>query len=386
MATKGKSTKYVYYFGGKQSEGKVTMKTILGGKGANLADMCTIGLPVPPGFTVTTEACDLYYKIGKEKLFKLLESQVGASLKKLEKSTGKTFGHGANPLLVSVRSGAAASMPGMMDTVLNLGLNPETVEAMIKLTGNERFVLDSYRRFIQMFGDVVLGVEHHDFEHELDAVKKAKKVTEDTDLDTNDLRVVVARYKALVKKQTRKPFPDDPMAQLYAGINAVFGSWNNPRAIKYRELSDIRGLLGTAVNVQSMVTETPEQTPLRALRSHVTHPQAKTNISTVNTSSTPKAKTWLQVSVPHSRSPLRDHANGPPHRALRKRNAKRTSRPFRKRCLDRSRNWTPSAPSLKSITATCRTLSSPLKMEHSTCCRRVAANAPRLPRSKSRLT
>jgi pyruvate, orthophosphate dikinase len=253
MATKAKTTKYVYYFGAKQSEGKVTMKTILGGKGANLADMCTIGLPVPPGFTVTTEACDLYYKIGKEKLFKLLESQVGTSLKKLEKATGKTFGHGANPLLVSVRSGAAASMPGMMDTVLNLGLNPETVEAMIKLTGNERFVLDSYRRFIQMFGDVVLGVEHHDFEHELDAVKKAKKVTEDTDLDTNDLRIVVARYKALVKKQTRKAFPDDPMAQLYAGINAVFGSWNNPRAIKYRELSDIRGLLGTAVNVQSMV-------------------------------------------------------------------------------------------------------------------------------------
>ena len=253
MAKSKRATKYVYSFGGGKSEGKASMKVLLGGKGANLAEMAELGLPVPAGFTVTTEGCDQYYKAGKKKFFASIEGEVAAALKRLEKSTGKTFGKGPKPLLVSVRSGAAVSMPGMMDTVLNLGLNPETVAAMIKLTGNERFVMDSYRRFIQMFGDVVMGVPHHDFEHELTAVKKAKKAKQDTDLDADALKEVVARYKALVKKKTGKSFPNDPMKQLYAGIDAVFGSWNNPRANKYRELNDIRGLLGTAVNVQTMV-------------------------------------------------------------------------------------------------------------------------------------
>jgi len=248
-----KAKKYVYSFGGGKSEGKASMKMLLGGKGANLAEMAELGLPVPPGFTVTTEGCDQYYKIGKKKFFATIEKEVEAALKKLEKITGKTFGKGPHPLLLSVRSGAAVSMPGMMDTVLNLGLNPDTAAAMVKLTGNERFVMDSYRRFIQMFGDVVMGVPHHDFEHELDAVKKAKKVKLDTDLNAEDLKEVIKRYKAIVKKKTGKAFPNDPMAQLYAGIDAVFGSWSNPRAIKYRALNDIRGLLGTAVNVQTMV-------------------------------------------------------------------------------------------------------------------------------------
>jgi len=248
-----KATKYVYVFGGKNSEGKASMKMLLGGKGANLAEMADLGLPVPPGFTLTTEACDAYYTMGKKKLFETVAPQVEAALKKLEAATGKTFGCGPKPLLLSVRSGAAVSMPGMMDTVLNLGLNAETVQAMIDLTGNERFVLDSYRRFIQMFGDVVMGVPHHDFEHELDAVKKAKRKKLDTDLTADDLRVVVERYKKVVKRDTGKDFPEDPMEQLYAGVDAVFGSWNNPRAIKYRQLNDIRGLLGTAVNVQTMV-------------------------------------------------------------------------------------------------------------------------------------
>lgn len=248
-----KKPKFVYFFGKGKSEGKASMKNLLGGKGANLAEMAGLGLPVPPGFTITCEACAEYYKVGKEKFFKMIEGEVATQLKKLENMTGKTFGKGPNPLLVSVRSGAAVSMPGMMDTVLNLGLNEETVKAMIDLTGNERFVMDSYRRFIQMFGDVVLGLEHHDFEHALDSVKKAKKVANDTDLTTDDLKEVIKRYKAVVKKGTGKNFPENPMDQLKEGINAVFASWNNPRAIKYCQINDIRGLLGTAVNVQAMV-------------------------------------------------------------------------------------------------------------------------------------
>lgn len=251
MAVKEK--KFVYFFGGGDSEGTADMRALLGGKGANLADMASLGLPVPPGMTITTEACAEYGQIGRDKLFKKIEKQVKDALAKLEKTTGKTFGKGPNPLLVSVRSGAAASMPGMMDTILNLGLNDATVKAMVKLTGNERFVLDSYRRFIQMFGDVVLNVEHDEFEHALAAAKKAKKVTLDTELDAADLKKLVVEYKKLVKKVTKKDFPEDPMEQLWCAIQAVFDSWDNPRAIRYRQLNDIRGLLGTAVNVQAMV-------------------------------------------------------------------------------------------------------------------------------------
>lgn len=251
--TKKKAKKYVYTFTSKRTEGNSSFKQLLGGKGANLAEMSDLGLPVPPGFTLTTEACDAYYTLGKEKLFKLIEVQVNKALAEIEKDTGKTFGKGKNPLLLSVRSGAAVSMPGMMDTVLNLGLNSETVESMIKLTKNERFVMDSYRRFIQMFGNVVMGVPHHDFEAELELVKKARKTTLDTDLTVSDLKEVIERYMKVVKRDTGEKFPTDPTDQLYQAVNAVFGSWNNPRAIKYRDLNDIRGLIGTAVNVQTMV-------------------------------------------------------------------------------------------------------------------------------------
>jgi len=246
-----KKAKYVYFFGGGKSEGKAAMKELLGGKGANLAEMCSLGLPVPSGFTISTETCDAFYKLGR-KYPAELAGQIDANIKKVEKFTGKTFGRGPRPLLVSVRSGAAVSMPGMMDTVLNLGLNDETLQAMIDLTGNERFVWDSYRRFMQMFGDVVLGIEHHNFEHALDKVKKARKAATDTDLDVEGLRDVVAAYKAVYKK-ARKSFPQSAREQLQAAVDAVFGSWNNARAIKYRDLNDIRGLLGTAVNVQEMV-------------------------------------------------------------------------------------------------------------------------------------
>ena len=247
------SKKYVYFFGKGNSEGDASMKQILGGKGANLAEMASLDLPVPPGFTITTEACAEFGTIGKDKFFAMTRDEINAQLAKLQEVTGKTFGSGPNPLLLSVRSGAAASMPGMMDTVLNLGLNNETVQAMIDLTGNERFVLDSYRRFIQMFGDVVLGVEHHNYETILQAAKDKKGVALDTDLNVEDLKELVADYKAMVKKETGHDFPQDPMEQLYRGIQAVFDSWTNPRAIKYRQLNDIRGLLGTAVNVQAMV-------------------------------------------------------------------------------------------------------------------------------------
>jgi pyruvate,orthophosphate dikinase len=246
-----KAPKYVYFFGGGKAEGKAAMKALLGGKGANLAEMSSIGLPVPPGFTLTTEACDQYYQQG-EKWPRGLDAQVDANIAKLEKLTGKTFGTGPNPLLVSVRSGAAVSMPGMMDTVLNLGLNDETLQALIDLTGNERFAWDAYRRFMQMFGDVVLGMEHHDFEHALDTVKKKRKAKLDTDLCVDGLKEVVKGYKKVYKK-SGKSFPQDAREQLADAIDAVFGSWNNPRAIKYRQLNDIRGLLGTAVNVQTMV-------------------------------------------------------------------------------------------------------------------------------------
>ncbi len=246
-----KKTKYVYFFGGSQSEGDGSMKQLLGGKGANLAEMCSLGLPVPPGFTITTETCDAFYKLGR-KYPAELDGQISTNIAKLEKLTGKTFGRGPKPLLVSVRSGAAASMPGMMDTVLNLGLNDETLGAMIALTGNERFVWDAYRRFMQMFGDVVLGMEHHHFEHVLQSVKDARGVKLDTELTVDGLKEVVAGYKK-VYEADGKAFPQDARQQLQGSIDAVFGSWNNPRAVKYRQLNDIRGLLGTAVNVQAMV-------------------------------------------------------------------------------------------------------------------------------------
>ena len=245
------SNKYVYYFGKSGTEGKKEMKALLGGKGANLAEMTSIGLPVPAGFTITTEVCDLYYK-NEKKLPEGLMAEVESNLKKLETEMGMAFGDAVNPLLVSVRSGAAASMPGMMDTILNLGLNDETVMALIKKTGNERFAFDAYRRFMQMFGNVVLEISHDDFEEALDFVKHKKGVKLDTDLEVADLKEVIEEYKKVYKKND-KAFPSKPMDQLVASITAVFGSWNNDRAIVYRRLNDIRGLLGTAVNVQSMV-------------------------------------------------------------------------------------------------------------------------------------
>ncbi len=244
--------KYVYFFGSGDVDGTSQMKEILGGKGANLAEMTSIGLPVPPGFTISTEAC-AYYSANKETYPEGMREEVLENLAKLEKEMGAKLGDAKNPLLVSVRSGAASSMPGMMDTILNLGLTPISVQALIAKTNNARFAWDSYRRFIQMFGDVVMGVPHHEFETALQDVKEVKGVTLDTDLDSEDLQEVIKRYERIYKRYTGESFPTDPLDQLFKATNAVFHSWNNERAIKYRQMNDIRGLLGTAVNIQSMV-------------------------------------------------------------------------------------------------------------------------------------
>ncbi|MDP3919790.1 MAG: pyruvate, phosphate dikinase [Candidatus Omnitrophota bacterium] len=249
---KTKDARFVYFFGNGKAQGNQKMKSLLGGKGANLAEMTNLGIPVPPGFTITTEACDLFYQAGK-KWPRGLEDQIKANLVKLEKAMGAKFGDRDNPLLVSVRSGAAASMPGMMDTVLNLGLNSEVVQGLIIKTENERFAWDAYRRFIQMFGNVVMNVEHHNFEHILEKKKEQLGVTDDTQLNANDLKDVVRQFKRMYEEETSQEFPSDPYEQLTKSIDAVFTSWNNPRALKYRQLNEIRGLLGTAVNVQSMV-------------------------------------------------------------------------------------------------------------------------------------
>lgn len=241
-------SQYVYLF----DEGNAGMKELLGGKGANLAEMTRAGLPVPEGFTISTEACNQYYADGGT-LSNEIQEQMAAALAELERRSQKTFGDPVNPLLVSVRSGSVFSMPGMMDTVLNLGLTDQTVEGLAELTGNARFAYDCYRRFIQMFGDVVLGIDHYFFEGILDDVKQARGVSHDPDLSADDWKAIIDRYKALVLKETRAPFPQNPLDQLNLAIQAVFKSWNNQRAIVYRRIHKIPDHLGTAVNVQSMV-------------------------------------------------------------------------------------------------------------------------------------
>jgi pyruvate,orthophosphate dikinase len=251
-ATTSTRTRWVYAFGGGAADGGAHMKDLLGGKGANLAEMSALGLPVPPGFTITTEACNHYFDKDRTHAGDLAE-QVKAALGRVETLVGKGFGDAANPLLVSVRSGARASMPGMMDTVLNLGLNDETVEGLAALAGDRRFAFDSYRRFIQMYSNVVLGLDHHMFEEILDDRKDGLGVTIDTALSAEDWRAVVADYKAEVERELGEPFPQDPQAQLWGAIGAVFDSWMNDRAQFYRRLHDIPQAWGTAVNIQSMV-------------------------------------------------------------------------------------------------------------------------------------
>ncbi|MBS1808992.1 MAG: pyruvate, phosphate dikinase, partial [Acidobacteria bacterium] len=246
------SKKYVYLFAGGSAEGNTTMKDLLGGKGANLAEMTNAGLPVPPGFTITTEACNSYYDEGEQFPAGMMD-EVLAALAKVEAATGKQFGSGDNPMLVSVRSGAKFSMPGMMDTVLNLGLNDDTRDAIAKISGNERFAWDAHRRFIQLFGKIVLGIESEKFEHIFEGYKHELGVKEDTAVGADTLAKVVADYKELVKKEIGQDFPTDAKEQLQLAIKAVFASWNGRRAKDYRRINKISDHLGTAVNVQTMV-------------------------------------------------------------------------------------------------------------------------------------
>ncbi len=251
--------KRVYTFGNKEAEGNGKMRELLGGKGANLAEMNLIGIPVPPGFTITTEVCTEYYSHGREKVIEMLRPEVEAAMKNIENLTGRKFGDKVLPLLVSVRSGARASMPGMMDTILNLGMNDEAVEAVAKLSGNPRFAWDSYRRFVQMYGDVVLGMkpvskeDHDPFEVLIDQQKEKRGAKLDTELTTDDLKELVANFKKAIKEQTGSEFPTNPWDQLWGAICAVFGSWMNERAILYRKLNNIPQEWGTAVSVQAMV-------------------------------------------------------------------------------------------------------------------------------------
>ena len=246
------ANKFVYSFGDGKSEGDASMKNLLGGKGANLAEMSKMGLPVPPGFTITTEVCDVYYK-NKKNFPTELKKEVEVALKQIEEKIGAKFGDEKNPLLFSVRSGARASMPGMMDTVLNLGLNDKTVQGLVKNSNNKRFAFDSYRRFIQMYSDVVLGVDHHNFEVILDEKKHEFGASADTDLTAENLEEIVQLFQAEVKKELGRDFPQDVNEQLWGAIEAVFASWMNDRAITYRALNNIPAAWGTAVNVQSMV-------------------------------------------------------------------------------------------------------------------------------------
>ncbi len=243
--------KHVYFFGGGKADGNIKMKDILGGKGAGLAEMTNIGIPVPPGFTISTEVCVYYYR--NNGYPEGLKEEVQEALKRVEELTGKKFGDKDNPLLVSVRSGARVSMPGMMDTILNLGLNDETVQGLMKQTDSPRFAYDSYRRFVQMYGNVVLGVEHDKFEEIINEFKEKKGVKQDIELDADDWKAIKDRYKELIKKETGHDFPENPEDQLWGAISAVFKSWNNQRAIEYRKINNIPDDWGTAVNVQTMV-------------------------------------------------------------------------------------------------------------------------------------
>ncbi len=244
--------KYVYSFGGGTADGDGKMKDVLGGKGAGLAEMSKAGVPVPPGFTISTEVCNLFFENGN-KVPKEVDAQIHEAVAKLEQQIGKKLGAVEDPLLVSVRSGAKFSMPGMMNTILNLGLNDKSTEGLVKKTGNPRFAYDCYRRFIQMFGEVALGVDMMKFDHIFDTRKHKIKAKLDTDLSAEDLKVIIDEYKKLVKKETGKEFPQDPLQQLMLSRDAVFNSWNTPKAIYYRRMEKIPDSIGTAANVQAMV-------------------------------------------------------------------------------------------------------------------------------------
>ena len=345
--------KYVYMF----PEGNGKMRELLGGKGANLAEMTGLGMPVPQGFTITTEACTRYYEDGKT-IYPDIQDQILLYLDQLEKITGKTLGDPEKPLLVSVRSGARASMPGMMDTILNLGMNDEICEAVAKLTNNPRFARDSYRRFIQMFSDVVMELPKSSFEQFIDQVKDKKGVKLDNELDADDMSELIVLFKDHYKKSLGEDFPQDPKKQLMEAVRAVFRSWDNPRANTYRRMNDIPHSWGTAVNVQSMVfgnmgetsgtgvafTRNPATGEKKLYGEFLMNAQGEDVVAGIRT---PQPISALADTMPEVYSSLLTF---------------------------------PAA--LRSITAICRIWSSPSKTASSTCCRPVTASAPHRQRSR----
>lgn len=365
--------KRIYTFGNGQAEGRADMKNLLGGKGANLAEMNLIGVPVPPGFTITTEVCTEYNTLGREAVVKILEEDVKKSVAHIEKLTGNTFGDAVNPLLVSVRSGARVSMPGMMDTVLNLGINDTVVEALSKKSGNPRFAWDSYRRFVQMYGDVVLGMKPKSkqdidpFEEILDKVKEEKGVKNDTELTVDDLKGLVVKFKAAVKKSTGKDFPESAWEQLWGAIYAVFDSWMNERAILYRRMNQIPEEWGTAVNVQAMVYGNMGNT-------------SATGVAFTRDAATGEDifNGEYLINAHRNKSQPKAHAAGLLSRASRKKNAQANTLHWKSRCLNVQKSLSRLSRNLKTTSKTCRTSS--LQSRTTSCgCSRLVTESVQVP-------
>ncbi len=373
--------KRVYTFGDGKAEGKASDRNLLGGKGANLAEMNLLGMPVPPGFTITTEVCTEYTQYGREEVVKRIEKEVHEAIAHVETLTGKSFNDPANPLLVSVRSGARASMPGMMDTVLNLGMNDATVASLAEKSGNPRFAWDSYRRFVQMYGDVVLGMKPKSktdidpFEEIMDNMKEQRGVKLDTELNVDDLKELVKLFKAAVKEHTGKDFPDDAWEQLWGGICAVFDSWMNERAILYRRMNQIPEEWGTAVNVQAMVygnMGNNSATGVAFSRDAATGENIFNGEYLINAQG---EDVVAGIRTP-SRSPSRVRAAGPPFRASAKRSVQPSIPRSRSRCPYAPPSSSPSPIALKTTTRICRTWNLPSRTASSGCSRPATASAP----------
>ena len=371
--------KRVYTFGNGQAEGKADMKNLLGGKGANLAEMNLIGVPVPPGFTITTEVCTEYNEMGQEKVVALLKSEVENAIANVETLMRSKFGDIENPLLVSVRSGARASMPGMMDTILNLGLNDEVVEGLTRKTGNARFAWDSYRRFVQMYGDVVLGMKPTNkedidpFEAIIEEVKHAKGVKLDNELTVEDLKELVTKFKAAVKKQTGKDFPTCAYEQLWGAVCAVFNSWMNERAILYRKMESIPDEWGTAVTVQAMVFGNMGETSATGV---CFSRDAATGEDLFNGEYLINAQGEDVVSVRRNRLQRSVHSAGRNWQVSVKKNVLPNIRQWKRLCRKSIRSWMLSRPNWKIIIKICRTWSSPFRMANSGSSKHVMVNVP----------
>ena len=358
---------WVYSFGDGAADGDASMRNLLGGKGANLAEMSNLGLPVPPGFTITTEVCTAFYENDRD-YPSGLKDQVTMALAQVGELVGKSFGDAQNPLLVSVRSGARASMPGMMDTVLNLGLNDVTVKGLAALSSDERFAYDSYRRFIQMYSNVVLGMEHHVFEEILETYKDDNGHTFDTDLTAEDWKGLVSQYKDAVEAELGKPFPQDPAAQLWGAIGAVFGSWRNDRAETYRRLHNIPESWGTAVNVQAMVFGNMGETSATGVaftRNPSTGEKAFYGEYLVNAQGE-DVVAGIRTPQPLTKRPVR--------RWVRRR------RLWKRRCRALTKSLWPCSTSWSVIIGTCRTSNSQCKKASCGCCKPAMASARRKPR------